>query len=75
VYDPWIDVAEAQHEYGLPCLPQPPAPGQYAAIILAVSHHQFVTLGEAGLKAYGQPGAVLFDVKSILPLGAADGRL
>ena len=26
-------------------------------------------------KALGQPGAVLFDVKSILPLGAADGRL
>ena len=26
-------------------------------------------------KALGQPSAVLFDVKSILPLGAADGRL
>ena len=75
VYDPWIDVAEAQHEYGLQCLTQPPAHGQYAAVILAVSHHQFVSLGEAGLKAFGQPGAVLFDVKSILPLGAADGRL
>jgi UDP-N-acetyl-D-galactosamine dehydrogenase len=75
VYDPWIDVAEAQHEYGLQCLAQPPAQGQYAAVILAVSHHQFVSLGEAGLKAFGQPGAVLFDVKSILPLGQADGRL
>jgi UDP-N-acetyl-D-galactosamine dehydrogenase len=32
-------------------------------------------LGEAGIKAWGQPNAVLFDVKSILPLGAADGRL
>ena len=75
VYDPWIDVAEAEHEYGLQCLAQPPAQGQYAAVILAVSHHQFVSLGEAGLKAFGQPGAVLFDVKSILPLGQADGRL
>jgi UDP-N-acetyl-D-galactosamine dehydrogenase len=75
VYDPWIDVAEAKHEYGLQCLTQPPAQGQYAAVILAVSHHQFVSLGEAGLKAFGQPGAVLFDVKSILPLGSADGRL
>ena len=75
VYDPWIDVKEAQHEYGLQCLNIAPAPGQYAAIILAVSHHQFLTLGEAGLKAFGQPNAVLFDVKSILPLGAADGRL
>jgi UDP-N-acetyl-D-glucosamine/UDP-N-acetyl-D-galactosamine dehydrogenase len=75
VYDPWINVAEAAHEYGLQCLGAPPQSGQYAAIILAVGHHQFVALGEQGIKALGQSGAVLFDVKSILPLGAADGRL
>jgi UDP-N-acetyl-D-galactosamine dehydrogenase len=75
VYDPWIDVDEAAHEYGLTCLSVLPEPGQYAAVILAVGHHQFVTLGEVGIKALGQAGAVLFDVKSILPLGAADGRL
>lgn len=75
VYDPWIDINEAHHEYGLQCLAQAPAPGQYAAIVLAVGHHQFMAMGEEGLKAWGQPGAVLYDVKSILPLGAADGRL
>ena len=75
VYDPWIDVNEAAHEHGLTCLKALPEPGQYAAIILAVGHHQFLALGEEGIKALGQPGAVVFDVKSILPLGAADGRL
>ncbi len=75
IYDPWIDVDEAAHEYGLQCLRKLPTPGQYAAVVLAVSHHQFVTLGEAGIKAFGQSGAVLFDVKSLFPLGAADGRL
>ena len=75
VYDPWIDVDEAAHEHGLTCLKALPEPGQYAAIILAVGHHQFLALGEEGIKALGQPGAVVFDVKSILPLGAADGRL
>lgn len=75
VYDPWIDVAEAQHEYGLQCLTKAPAPGQYAAIVLAVGHRQFIELGEQGLKAFGQAGAVIYDVKSILPMGAADGRL
>lgn len=75
VYDPWIDLAEAEHEYGLKCLPVMPASGQYAAVILAVGHHQFVALGEQGIKALGLPGAAVFDVKSILPLGAADGRL
>jgi UDP-N-acetyl-D-galactosamine dehydrogenase len=75
VYDPWIDLQEAEHEYGLQCLAQAPAAGQYSAIVLAVGHKQFMTLGEAGIKAWGVSGAVLFDVKSILPLGSADGRL
>ena len=75
IYDPWIDVAEAEHEYGLTCLKNPPAHGQYAAIILAVSHHQFIEMGVLGIKSYGLPSAVLYDVKSIFPLGTADGRL
>ncbi len=75
VFDPWINVADAEHEYGLQCLVEMPQPGQYAAVVLAVGHHQFVALGESGIKALGQVGAVLFDVKGILPLGAADGRL
>jgi UDP-N-acetyl-D-galactosamine dehydrogenase len=75
VYDPWIDLEEAEEEYGLKCLARVPAPGKYSAIVLAVGHRQFVDLGEAGIKAWGRPGAVVFDVKSILPLGAADGRL
>ena len=75
IYDPWIDTNEALHEYGLHCLADKPAGGEYAAVILAVGHRQFVQMGEAGIKALGQPSAVLFDVKSILPLGAADGRL
>ena len=75
VYDPWIDINEAEHEYGLKCLAKAPAPGQYDAIILAVGHQEFKELGEEGIKAWGQTGAVLYDVKSILPLGSADGRL
>jgi len=75
VYDPWISLADAQHEYGLQCLAEVPKAGEYAAIVLAVGHRQFVELGEQGVKAFGKPGAVLFDVKGILPFGAADGRL
>jgi UDP-glucose/GDP-mannose dehydrogenase family, UDP binding domain len=77
IFDPWIDPAEAVHEYGLTCLRELPQaastngsnPQGYAAIVLAVGHEQFVELGEAGIKALGQPGAVLFDVKSMLPRG------
>lgn len=75
VYDPWINVAEAEQEYGLRCLDDLPPPGQYAAVVLAVGHHQFLSMDLAGIKALGIPGAVLFDVKSVLPLQASDGRL
>jgi UDP-N-acetyl-D-glucosamine/UDP-N-acetyl-D-galactosamine dehydrogenase len=75
VYDPWIDVAEAQHEYGLACLTEPPVYGQYAAIVLAVGHQQFLAMGEQGIKAFGQIGAVVYDVKSILRSEVTDGRL
>jgi len=75
IYDPWIDRAEAWHEYGLDCLAEAPAAGTYGAIVIAVGHQEFVAWGEAGIKALGQAGAVVYDVKSILPRGAADGRL
>jgi UDP-N-acetyl-D-galactosamine dehydrogenase len=75
VYDPWIDIKDAAHKYGLNCLAEAPSTGIYSAIVLAVGHYQFLDMGEEAIKALGKPGAVLYDVKSILPLGAADGRL
>lgn len=75
VYDPWIDLAEAHAEYGLRCLALPPEPGSYAAIVLAVGHLEFAQAGAEALRAYGQPGAVLYDVKGLLPQGSADARL
>jgi UDP-N-acetyl-D-galactosamine dehydrogenase len=75
VYDPLASVEEAEHEYGLKCLRDVPAKGAYAAVVLAVGHRQFLELGASGVQAFGQPGAVVYDVKSLLPLGTADGRL
>jgi UDP-N-acetyl-D-galactosamine dehydrogenase len=43
--------------------------------ILAVGHSQFIALGENGIAVFTQEKSVIFDVKGILPLGAADGRL
>jgi UDP-N-acetyl-D-galactosamine dehydrogenase len=75
VYDPWIDVAEARHEYGLECLPELPPPGSYDAVIVAVSHRQFVTMGAEAIRALGNTGGIVYDIKGILPPGAAEGRL
>ncbi len=75
VYDPWVDAAEAEHEYGLRPIAKP-EPGRYDAMILAVGHDQFRALGGQGVRAFGKPDAsVVFDVKHVLPRDAVDGRL
>jgi UDP-N-acetyl-D-galactosamine dehydrogenase len=75
VYDPWIDLTEANLEYGIECLPHLPNRGQYSAIILAVAHKEFIELGVAEIRQFGRPRSVLFDVKSIMPFEEVDGRL
>jgi len=74
VWDPWIDAEEAKGEYGLELI-GPPAAGAYDAVVLAVAHKQFADLGADAVRGFGRPGAVVFDVKSLLPKGAADLRL
>ena len=75
VHDPWVDAAEAKHEYGLDLLAGEPAAGAYDAVVLAVAHDQFARLGSDGVRRYGNPHAVVYDIKSIFPMGAVDGRL
>ena len=75
IYDPWIDVAEAEHEYQVTPLKDKPQASTYDAIILAVAHPEFLQLGAAGIHALGKPGHVLYDVKSSLGKTEADGRL
>ena len=74
VHDPWVSPAQAQHEYGISPVAEP-AQGQYDAVVLAVSHRQFVALGADGVRAFGKPDAVVFDVKRALPREAVDGCL
>ncbi|MEW9624679.1 Vi polysaccharide biosynthesis UDP-N-acetylglucosamine C-6 dehydrogenase TviB [Rhodanobacter geophilus] len=74
VHDPWVNAAEAEHEYGLVPLAEP-ARGAYDAVIVAVGHRQFVALGAEGVRAYGKPESVVYDVKYVLPRDAVDGRL
>ncbi len=74
IFDPWVDVAEAQQEYDIELI-EDPRPGAYDVVVLAVAHEQFREMGEQGIKAYGKPESVFFDIKYLLPLGAADDRL
>jgi UDP-N-acetyl-D-galactosamine dehydrogenase len=74
VHDPWASAAEAEHEYGIR-LVDTPKPGSYDAIIVAVAHRQFLELGAAGIRRFGSPNMVVFDIKHVLPKGQSDGRL
>lgn len=74
VYDPWVDRAEAEHEYGI----QPVSTltdHSYDAIILAVAHHQFKEMGVEKIRALGKAEHVLYDLKYVLAQSESDLRL
>jgi len=74
VWDPWVDGAAAEDEYGIRPVEEPEA-GAYDAIVVAVAHREFVALGYDGIRAFGRPNAVLFDIRNVLPKERVDGRL
>ncbi|WP_038369408.1 Vi polysaccharide biosynthesis UDP-N-acetylglucosamine C-6 dehydrogenase TviB [Brackiella oedipodis] len=74
VYDPWVEAAEAQHEYGITPI-QEPKKGHYDAIVVAVAHRQFVQMGAEKIREFGKPEHVLYDLKYILPKDKVDIRL
>ena len=72
IYDPWVDSAEAQQEYGLNMTETPKCKG-YGSIVVAVAHDAF--LHDNIIKSYAKENAVVFDVKGILPRTAGALRL
>ena len=74
VHDPWVDADEAKSEYGIDLAKVPPA-GAYDAIVIAVAHDEFKALGVDGIRSFGKPTALVYDIKYVLPADAADDRL
>jgi UDP-N-acetyl-D-galactosamine dehydrogenase len=74
IHDPWVDAAEAQHEYAIDLIAAP-QPASYDAVILAVGHDQFKQLGGQGVRALLKADGVVYDVKHVLPRDAVEGRL
>jgi UDP-N-acetyl-D-galactosamine dehydrogenase len=72
VYDPWASCQQVYEEYGINCLDTLPPGKTYDAVILAVSHNEFVKLD---FKALLKDPGVLYDVKGILDVNLIDGRL
>jgi UDP-N-acetyl-D-galactosamine dehydrogenase len=74
VYDPWVDKEEAYEEYAINPIAQLEN-GKYDAIVLAVSHQQFVEMGADAVHELGKENHVLYDIKYILKSNEVDGRL
>jgi UDP-N-acetyl-D-glucosamine/UDP-N-acetyl-D-galactosamine dehydrogenase len=74
VYDPWVNAADAFHEYGVRPV-KTPKPNSYDAVVLAVPHDKFKALGLAKLRSLGKKRHVLFDVKYMFAAEETDGRL
>ncbi|WMD20803.1 Vi polysaccharide biosynthesis UDP-N-acetylglucosamine C-6 dehydrogenase TviB [Achromobacter seleniivolatilans] len=74
VYDPWVDPAEVQSEFGF-SLTKTPGQHQYDAMLLAVSHREFAQMGADAIRLFGKTDHVFFDVKSLFPAEASDLRL
>jgi UDP-N-acetyl-D-glucosamine/UDP-N-acetyl-D-galactosamine dehydrogenase len=70
IYDPWANAGEVKHEYGRDIVSSYTM-NDYNAVVLAVAHNEFKSLDFS--KRNGN--TVLYDIKSILPVGTVDGRL
>ncbi len=74
VHDPHADPAAAKASLGVELVAQPEQQA-YDGIILAVAHSAFIQMQESDFRAFGGEGAVLYDLKYILPPDASDLRL
>ncbi|MEO6409171.1 MAG: nucleotide sugar dehydrogenase, partial [Burkholderiaceae bacterium] len=68
IHDPIADAAECEHEYGVTLTPWGDLP-RAAAIVAAVSHHEYLAMGVPALTERLLPRGVFTDVKSSYPVG------
>ncbi|MFC0876145.1 nucleotide sugar dehydrogenase [Saccharicrinis sp. FJH2] len=74
VLDPWADKEEVKEEYGIDIVNDLNSVNgkRFDAIVLAVSHNEFLEMDFDALK---NGNAVIFDIKGVLPKEIVDGRL
>lgn len=70
VYDPWADPIRVSKEYQLQLIKE--LDKEYEAIILAVSHRQFLSID---YQYYKNMGTIIYDTKSFIDKKLVDARL
>jgi len=74
VYDPWADPEEARREYEIEPITDLDE-SRYDGIIVAVAHKQFREMESGGIRQFGRPSHVLFDLKGLWDISESDLRL
>lgn len=74
VFDPCVDTIEAENEFGIHLIEEPPN-GGYDAVIIAVAHTVFKELGINAIRQWLKPDGIVFDIKYLFPANQVDGRL
>ena len=74
VYDPWVNSLDVEKTYDIKPI-DTLKNNFYDAIIIAVSHKEFIELGYKKIKALGKKKHVLYDIKYVLKANEVDGRL
>jgi len=72
IYDPWASSNEVQHEYSIAIAKNLDNSVNYGAVILAVAHNEFI---EVDFQSFKNKGAIIYDVKGILPRELIHARL
>ncbi len=74
IYDPWVDISEAQHEYNVTPI-KTLQDSIYDGVILAVAHEEFKDMGADKIRKLGKANHVLYDLKYVLDQSKVDIRL
>ena len=74
VWDPWVSVKEARHEYGIKLVSKPKR-GQYDGIVIAVAHREFQAMKPVELRRLARRKHVIYDIKYVYKRQETDGRL
>lgn len=74
IYDPWVDISEAQHEYNVTPI-KTLQDSIYDGVILAVAHEEFKVMGADKIRKLGKANHVLYDLKYVLDQSEVDIRL
>jgi UDP-N-acetyl-D-galactosamine dehydrogenase len=72
IYDPWVSAEQVKHEFNVDIISKISPLKDYAAVIIAVAHNEFLGFD---FKKYKENNTVIFDAKACLDKCLVDARL